>query len=62
MICRFLYRLLLILAEEEGFEPPSPVKGCRFSRPMHSTALPLLCVSVKFWECKCMRLNSYRKN
>ena len=33
-------------AEEEGFEPPIPVKGCRFSRPVQSTALPLLWVSV----------------
>ncbi len=39
---------LLWFAEEEGFEPPSPVKGCRFSRPVQSTALPLLCVQRGF--------------
>lgn len=31
-------------AEEEGFEPPVRVNGRWFSRPVHSTALPLLCV------------------
>jgi hypothetical protein len=25
---------LLYVAEEEGFEPPDPVKGLRFSRPV----------------------------
>ena len=29
-------------AEEEGFEPPIRVNGRRFSRPLQSTALPLL--------------------
>jgi hypothetical protein len=24
----------ILLAEEEGFEPPDPVKGLRFSRPV----------------------------
>src|SRR6266700_1199040 len=30
------------LAEREGFEPPIPVKVCRFSRPVPSTARPPL--------------------
>jgi hypothetical protein len=30
------------MAEEEGFEPPEPAKAQRFSRPPHSTTLPLL--------------------
>ena len=30
------------LAEKEGFEPPGPAKGQRFSRPPHSTTLPFL--------------------
>ena len=30
------------MAESEGFEPPDPMKGQRFSRPPHSTALPAL--------------------
>jgi hypothetical protein len=30
------------IAEEEGFEPPGPLRAHRFSRPAHSTALPLL--------------------
>ena len=30
------------LAERVGFEPTSPVRDCRFSRPVHSTALPPL--------------------
>ncbi len=29
-------------AEGEGFEPPKGVNPCRFSRPVHSTALPPL--------------------
>src|SRR5688572_32312204 len=35
-------RLRLDVAEGVGFEPTSPVRGCRFSRPVHSTALPPL--------------------
>lgn len=30
------------VAEEVGFEPTKGVNPCRFSRPVHSTALPLL--------------------
>jgi hypothetical protein len=30
------------MAESQGFEPRDPVKGQRFSRPPHSTALPTL--------------------
>ena len=32
----------MAVAEEEGFEPPEPAKAQRFSRPPHSTTLPLL--------------------
>ena len=31
-----------MVAEEEGFEPPDESPHQRFSRPPHSTALPLL--------------------
>src|SRR5256885_12305957 len=31
-----------VMAESEGFEPPIPVKVCRFSRPVPSTAPPTL--------------------
>lgn len=31
-----------VLAEGVGFEPTKAVKPCRFSRPVHSTALPAL--------------------
>src|SRR5258708_25269673 len=34
--------LLVLVAEEEGFEPPRPFLVLRFSRPPHSTTLPLL--------------------
>src|SRR5271167_499945 len=30
------------MAEREGFEPPIPFQGCRFSRPEPSTARPPL--------------------
>jgi hypothetical protein len=35
-------RPFFILAERVGFEPTVPVRGRRFSRPVHSTALPPL--------------------
>src|SRR5438874_12093886 len=35
-------RFLINLAEREGFEPPIPVKVCRFSRPLPSTTRPPL--------------------
>src|SRR3990167_9470654 len=38
------------LAEEEGFEPPEPLRAQRFSRPPHSTALPLLRSDRCLWE------------
>jgi hypothetical protein len=38
-------RLPRIMAERVGFEPTVPVKERRFSRPVHSTALPPLLVS-----------------
>ena len=34
----------LEMAEEVGFEPTMGVNPCRFSRPVHSTALPLFLV------------------
>ncbi len=37
---RFLAKAFV--AEEEGFEPPEGVNPQRFSRPPHSTTLPLL--------------------
>ena len=35
---------VVLMAEGEGFEPPKPVKVCRFSRPVQSTALPPLLI------------------
>ena len=37
-----LQHLSIVMAEEVGFEPTDLVKGQRFSRPPHSTTLPLL--------------------
>ncbi len=37
-----LQRRGIRLAEREGFEPSRDVNPCRFSRPVHSTALPPL--------------------
>ena len=34
------------VAEEEGFEPPERLHAQRFSRPPHSTTLPLLRMSA----------------
>src|SRR5882762_3054190 len=39
---RDFVELKLRLAERVRFELTSPVRGCRFSRPVHSTALPPL--------------------
>ena len=39
-----------IVAEEEGFEPPEPFRAQRFSRPPHSTTLPLLRRKRCLWE------------
>jgi hypothetical protein len=36
------------MAEREGFEPPIPVKVCRFSRPVPSTARPPLRLLYSF--------------
>ncbi len=36
------HRLGITLAERGGFEPPKGLTPCRFSRPVHSTALPPL--------------------
>ncbi len=42
-----LQHLSAIMAEEVGFEPTDLVKGQRFSRPPHSTTLPLLHMSLR---------------
>ena|SRR6516162_4192517 len=34
--------VIVFLAEREGFEPSKLLRACRFSRPVHSTALPPL--------------------
>ena len=41
--------LIQVLAERVRFELTSPVKGCRFSRPVHSTALPPLRRGRRSW-------------
>ena len=33
------------VAEDEGFEPSIPIKVCWFSRPVHSTTLPIFLIS-----------------
>ena len=39
------------MAEEEGFEPSRPFRVQRFSRPSHSTTLPLLHIdSTTYWK------------
>ncbi len=40
------------LAEEEGFEPPERSHAQRFSRPPHSTTLPLLRAGDCFLHCR----------
>ena len=40
--CHALSKQSDILAERVRFELTSPLRGCRFSRPVHSTALPPL--------------------
>ena len=40
-----------MMAEREGFEPSKGVSPCRFSRPVHSTALPPLRVLVVAGSC-----------
>src|SRR3990167_10261097 len=51
-----------VLAEEEGFEPPEPLRAQRFSRPPHSTTLPLLrsvrCLKERAAKCKPRRRSS----
>jgi hypothetical protein len=43
------------MAEEEGFEPPEGVNLQRFSRPPHSTTLPLLRSPGCLWDATCKR-------
>src|SRR3982750_3649148 len=40
------------MAEREGFEPPIPVKVCRFSRPVPSTARPPLHAQFEAYHAK----------
>ena len=47
---------IMIPAEREGFEPPDPVTGQRFSRPPQSTALPPLRVIFCRNYLQCFRL------
>ena len=61
---RQLLRTAFSLAEEEGFEPPIPVKVCWFSRPVHSTALPLLRMRRRCHHlsgCKCTGVFRFKK-
>lgn len=37
-----------VMAEREGFEPPNRLPRCRFSKPVHSTALPSLRIESCF--------------
>ena len=42
-------------AESGGFEPPGPARALRFSRPVHSTALPTLhnvnlCIALELFR------------
>ena len=40
MACHEVMRSMYFMAEGVGFEPTVPLRGLRFSRPVHSTALP----------------------
>ena len=46
-LCVNCVTLLFIrkVAEDEGFEPSIPIKVCWFSRPVHSTTLPIFLIS-----------------
>ena len=39
----------ILMAEEVGFEPTVGVNLRRFSRPVHSTTLPLLRQKIEYW-------------
>ena len=39
------------VAEDEGFEPSKEFPLCRFSRPMHSTTLPIFLFSISRLVC-----------
>jgi hypothetical protein len=47
------------MAESEGFEPPIPVKVCRFSRPVPSTARPTLRL-LQFYYTQQIRVDAKR--
>ena len=46
LLCLLIYRSTALFCEpkpeEVGFEPTRPLRAYRFSRPAHSTTLPLL--------------------
>src|SRR6267143_1355049 len=47
------------LAESEGFEPSIPVKVCRFSRPVPSTARPTLRL-IQFYYTQHIKVDAKR--
>ncbi len=47
------------MAEGEGFEPPVHFHVRRFSRPVHSTALPPLRRDLKFGQSREMCVSNY---
>ena len=49
------------MAEEVGFEPTVGVNPRRFSRPVHSTTLPLLRHKVEYWVSKMLSRGSSKK-
>ena len=44
-----------VMAEREGFEPPSELPRCRFSKPVQSTTLPSLRNIDPIAICNCFR-------
>ena len=49
------------MAEEVGFEPTVDFHLRRFSRPVHSTTLPLLRHKVDYWVCEMLSRGSSKK-
>jgi hypothetical protein len=41
--------MLVVMAEDIGFEPMIPVKVCQFSRLVHSTTLPIFPYGGVYW-------------
>lgn len=50
------------VAEEVGFEPTEGVNPRRFSRPVHSTTLPLLRRPLPNWPSAWFQAKNLRKN